>query len=986
MSYGSVAEGINDKTQFPFIYRMVPKEETQYLGIVQLLLHFGWTWVGLLVPDNDNGERLIKTIIPMMIINGICVAWSQQLPRREMNHIIRFMRSPPHILWGQVNVVVYSEDSHLLYDQISYMRKIAGKDPIGRKVWVIPAYQDSGDILSCTSDFLYYHGSLSLLRADRKKYDYYVSESDTPNDYIDNIFGCSYAMHRLSVKPWIRCMEFGANETLNQEEREDILSRDSYNVYNSVHAVAHALHAAYSSRSRRMTMVADGGRLDQQGIEPWQLHHFLEKFYNTSTSRIYLSEEDFQADDFDIVNWVMFPNGSCSGVKVGSIKQQISPDMKFTINPDAIVWPLRQCHVPGALRAASLDMPRRFRKENQFAATLALRVQKGPSPLKKEINCNPRLLLNITLGYTIYENHYNERLTSDAMLDLLSGGVNSLPNYSCGKRHKVAAVLEHSESDVAIHISQISSIYKIPQINHGFAAQELNDKTQFPFISRIVPNEETQYRGIIQLLLHFGWTWIGLLAPDNDNGERFMSVLMPLMIKNGICVAFSKQLSLDDSFQKVLLDKWAQVNVLVSYEDSRYEFGPLGITHDVGTKVWITTAFQDIHLNLLFGNQFFLPLHGSLSLVLKNPQRIKHTSYCSVTESQNGESQDAFQFWMKSFECFYLKHEFSVKGWTRCREKEALGTLSQEEIEKTFSKNSYSIYRSVQGVAHALNAAFSARSRSMLVNRENWLDHQNLQPWQLHSFLRDLQLANTSMDGQDSWEGIDMAASGFDIVNWVLFPNETKAKVTIGSIQAGPDSNIKLTIHPEAIVWPLQFNKTVPHSRCTKRCCPGYAKKVQEEQPPCCYACDPCPAGTISTQEDAEHCIKCPEDQHPNKERDQCLPKVITFLSYEEPLGIVLASLALVLSLCTIVVILIFIKYLETPIVRANNRDLSYLLLLSLLFSFLSCFLFIGQPRKATCFLRQTAFTIIFTVAVSSVLAKTITVVLAFLATQPGNR
>ncbi|XP_058019538.1 vomeronasal type-2 receptor 26-like [Ahaetulla prasina] len=179
----------------------------------------------------------------------------------------------------------------------------------------------------------------------------------------------------------------------------------------------------------------------------------------------------------------------------------------------------------------------------------------------------------------------------------------------------------------------------------------------------------------------------------------------------------------------------------------------------------------------------------------------------------------------------------------------------------------------------------------------------------------------------------------------------------------------------------------VPFARCgMKRCQAGERRRVPEEKPVCCYQCALCPKGTISNQTDSASCNLCPEDQYPNKDKNHCIAKKIHFLSYQDTLGYALISLILSLFVTTSAVLAIFLKHHDTPIVKANNRDLTYILLVSLLLCFLCSFLFIGQPGKLTCLFRQSAFAILFSLAVSSVLAKTVMVVLAFMATKPGNK
>ncbi|XP_073482505.1 vomeronasal type-2 receptor 26-like [Aquarana catesbeiana] len=178
----------------------------------------------------------------------------------------------------------------------------------------------------------------------------------------------------------------------------------------------------------------------------------------------------------------------------------------------------------------------------------------------------------------------------------------------------------------------------------------------------------------------------------------------------------------------------------------------------------------------------------------------------------------------------------------------------------------------------------------------------------------------------------------------------------------------------------------IPVSRCSGPCLPGTRKKFGSSIHKCCYECISCPEGEISNISDSENCMKCPDDEWPNEKKDGCIPRVVEFLSYtDDPIVAIFSAVSILCCLLTGLILGIFIHYQDTPIVKANNRDLSYLLLVSIMLSFLCVFLFLGHPVDVTCMLRVTSFGVIFSVAVSSLLAKSIMVCIAFKATKPGS-
>ncbi|XP_068115969.1 vomeronasal type-2 receptor 26-like [Hyperolius riggenbachi] len=182
------------------------------------------------------------------------------------------------------------------------------------------------------------------------------------------------------------------------------------------------------------------------------------------------------------------------------------------------------------------------------------------------------------------------------------------------------------------------------------------------------------------------------------------------------------------------------------------------------------------------------------------------------------------------------------------------------------------------------------------------------------------------------------------------------------------------------------FFISIPRSQCCDTCLPGYRKVPIMTIHKCCFGCVPCSEGAISNVTGSENCMKCLDHEWSNENKTQCNFKSVEYLSFtNDNISLFFITFSAFFFILTVIIIVIFILNENTPIVKANNKNLSVVLLVSLMMSFLCVFLFLGHPVDITCSLRKISFGILFTIAVSSVLAKTITVFIAFKAIKPGS-
>ncbi|XP_034723375.1 extracellular calcium-sensing receptor-like [Etheostoma cragini] len=598
----------------------------------------------------------------------------------------------------------------------------------------------------------------------------------------------------------------------------------------------------------------------------------------------------------------------------------------------------------------------------------------------EEINNSTELLPGIKLGYHIYDSCGSVPVAVNVAFQL-SNGLDPVfyTGDNCSQSGMVMAVVGESGSTPSISMSRIIGLFNIPQVSHFSTCACLSNKQQYPTFFRTVPSDQFQADAMAKLVKHFGWTWIGAVRSDSDYGNNGMASFLDAAHREGICVEYSESFYRTNPHSRiqrvadVIRRSTAMVVVaFAAFEDVRLLLEELSLDPSpprqwIGSESWVTNTeflkFSFCAGAIGFGIQKSV-IPGLRDFLL------------DLSPSKVAASPVLTEFWEDAFKCRLVKS--AATDYERlCDGREDMKTLQSPYTDTSELRVTNMVYKAVYAIAHASRKAVCQETNSTT-------QCDTFTRMKSKEVLTQLKKVNFSQNGYDvSFDANGDPVARYELVNWQKSESGSIEIVTVGQYDESLAVGQKFRINRN-LTW-VDGGTQVPVSVCSDSCPPGTHKVLQKGKPICCFNCIPCPEGEISNATDSPECFTCPKEFWPNAERNTCLPKPVEFLSYNEVLGIILAAFSVGGSFLAIITAAVFYRHRTSPIVRANNSELSFLLLFSLTLCFLCSLTFIGAPSEWSCMLRHTAFGITFVLCMSCVLGKTIVVLMAFRATLPGS-
>ncbi|KAJ8377486.1 hypothetical protein AAFF_G00259540 [Aldrovandia affinis] len=497
-----------------------------------------------------------------------------------------------------------------------------------------------------------------------------------------------------------------------------------------------------------------------------------------------------------------------------------------------------------------------------------------------------------------------------------------------GLIHTLEQCLNRIQTVGLIHTLEqpLNRMQTIPQVSYAATAPELSDDRRYDFFSRVVPPDSFQAQALVDVVKAMGWTYVSTLASEGSYGEKGVEAFMQISREaGGICVAqFLKIPSnrREEDFDRIvrqLLDT-PNSRVIVTFandEDIRGILNASRRANQVGHFLWMGSDSWGTKQSAV--HQLEEAAVGAITILPKRATIEGFDAYFTSRTLENNRRNVWFaEYWEENFDCKLMSSSKKDDTSRKCTGQERIGVDSKYEQE---GKVQF-VIDAVYAVAHALHNMH----RDLCPERSAVCPEMEMAGGKkLLKYIRTVSF-NGSAGTSVTFNRNGDAPGRYDLFQYQMSNNTPTGYKLIGQWMD------TLQINVEDLQWP-SGEKDAPRSVCSAPCRPGERKKLPQPH-------------------------RMPA--HPHRAAGVALPWAVV--------PVLLAMLGIV---ATIFVMATFVRYNDTPIVRASGRELSYVLLSGIFLCYIITFLMIAAPDVAVCAFRRLFLGLGMCISYAALLTKT---------------
>ena len=463
-----------------------------------------------------------------------------------------------------------------------------------------------------------------------------------------------------------------------------------------------------------------------------------------------------------------------------------------------------------------------------------------------EINKNPNLLPNVTLGFTVLNTHcpinYEQELRRQHLIQFLPDtGLKYDEEYCENGNHPVwfdvVGTIIPSFSGESVSYAYATRLKNIPLFTSAEAtSDEFTNKDRFPYFFRTVSGDSKQVDFMLHFLRAMNWVYVSVVYTGGPYGENAIKQLNLKASEFGICIEVQHMVPWSTNLESI--NYYEIIDKLLRYKNARVIIGFFNFGGDAFERALTkTNATKDFIF--LGSDTIYFKFDGVFRV--QPVREMNETFFSKITDFfyQRDARILPEDPWIRKIYAKKYNCPWKLSEDNNCQAIEPNQPLMEFFIPQTFEVRKYiRMYDVAFLYAKGIDKTLRNECISVPVKDQK----------QLQSCVKENLVPNMKFIENDGTVRVKLDENGDAYARWRIYQNQNGIPILVATYDE--TENPKLQIFTEKLDWSVfghfstqvlsveDQNITTPESVCSKPC---KAKEyIIQQELACCWTCRKC--------------------------------------------------------------------------------------------------------------------------------------------------